>query len=42
MNEKLTLSSPWVLLYHEIEAFFKEDDEVRVVLDEDNYTISFM
>lgn len=41
MNDKLTLSSPWVLLFHEIEAFFKEDDEVRVVLDkeENNYII---
>ena len=28
------LSAPWVQLYHEIQAFFKEDPQIKVVLDE--------
>lgn len=31
---KINLSSPWVLYYHEVEAFFKADPEVNVVYDE--------
>ena len=33
---RLSLSAPWVLFYHEVEAFFKKDPDVRVVFDEDN------
>ncbi len=36
---KIGLSSPWVLYYHEIEAFFKEDPEVTVVFDEGKYEL---
>lgn len=39
MDKKLTLSAPWVLLFHELEAFFAEDKEVRVILDADSFTI---
>lgn len=35
MNQKLELSTPWVIYYRELEALFKEDPEVRVVYDED-------
>lgn len=31
---RISLSSPWVLYYHEVEAFFKADPEVNVVYDE--------
>lgn len=33
---KIGLSSPWVLYYHEVEAFFKSDSEIKVVFDEEN------
>ena len=33
---RLGLSSPWVLYYHKVEAFFKNDSEVKVVYDEEN------
>ena len=36
---KVKLSSPWVLYYHELYAFFIKDSEVRVVLDEDEVEI---
>jgi hypothetical protein len=32
----MKLSSPWVEFYREIEALFAEDDEVKVVYDEEN------
>ena len=32
---KVGLSAPWILFYHEVEAFFKNDPEVTVVYDED-------
>ena len=32
---KVGLSAPWVLFYHEVEAFFKNDSEVTVIYDED-------
>lgn len=32
---KLNLSSPWVIFYREVEAFFRYDEEVHVVYDED-------
>ena len=32
---KVGLSSPWILFYHEVEAFFKNDEEVTVIYDED-------
>ena len=36
---RLGLSSPWVQYYHQLEAFFKRDDEVKVVYDEENNDI---
>ena len=36
---KLKLSAPWITFYHEIEAMFGEDPEIRIVFDEDNYKI---
>ena len=29
------LSAPWVTFYRELEALFKEDEQIKVVLDED-------
>ena len=34
---KLGLSSPWVQYYHQAEAFFKQDKEVKVVYDNIEY-----
>ena len=31
---KLNLSSPWVVYYRKLSAFFKEDSEVRITYDE--------
>ena len=36
---KLGLSSPWVQYYHQLEAFFKKDDEVKIVFDEEKNDI---
>ena len=36
---KLKLSPPWDIFYKEINAFFKEDDDVKVIFDEDEFTI---
>lgn len=38
---KLGLSSPWVQYYHQVEAFFKQDKEVKVVYDETENVLSF-
>jgi hypothetical protein len=35
----IKLSPPWVNFYHEIAALFEQDPEVKVVYDEENYTI---
>jgi hypothetical protein len=35
----LKLSSPWVILYKEIQAFFARDPEVKIVYDEDENVI---
>lgn len=35
----MKLSSPWVNFYREVEALFKQDDEVRVVFDDENYEL---
>lgn len=35
----MKVSSPWVNFYRELEALFAEDDEVKVVLDEENVKI---
>lgn len=37
--DKVGMSSPWIKFYHEVDALFKEDPEVRVLFDEGNYTI---
>ena len=39
MATKYTLSPPWVTYYHEIEAFFAEDPEVRIVYFPDEQDI---
>jgi hypothetical protein len=36
---KVNLSSPWVEFYHEIEAMFRYDPELKVVYDEDANTV---
>lgn len=42
MEENLTLVSPWVNFYKEIEAMFKRDPEVRVTFDNDNRVIKLL
>lgn len=36
---KLKLSPPWSIFYDEIKAMFAKDPEVKVVMDEDHYTV---
>lgn len=36
---RIRKSAPWVDYYYELEAMFKEDPEVKVVYDEDNYEV---
>lgn len=36
---KLKLSPPWSIFYDEIRAMFLKDPEVKVVMDEDHYTV---
>lgn len=36
---KLKLSPPWSIFYDEIKAMFASDPEIKVVMDEDNYTV---
>ena len=38
-GQDLTLSSPWMILYHKIEALFEQDSDVCVAWDEDSKTI---
>ena len=33
------LSAPWITFYHEIEAMFGEDPEIKIVYDEDNQEV---
>lgn len=35
MASKLNLSPPWITYYHEIDAMFKEDPEVKVYYDDE-------
>ena len=37
---KLGLSSPWIVYYRKVEALFKHDSEVRVILDEERMELS--
>ena len=37
---KLGLSSPWVVYYRKVEALFKHDAEVRVILDDERMELS--
>lgn len=37
---KLKLSPPWSIFYDEVRTMFLPDSEVKVIMDEDNYTIS--
>ena len=36
---KLKLSPPWSIFYDEIRAMFLKDPEIKVVMDEDHYTV---
>ena len=36
---KLKLSPPWSIFYDEVRAMFLKDPEVKVVMDEENYTV---
>jgi len=36
---KLKLSPPWSIFYDEIKAIFEKDPEVKVIMDEDHYTV---
>ena len=33
------LSPPWITLYHMVSKLFEHDSEVKVMYDEDTYTI---
>ena len=35
----LNLSPPWVIYYNELAAFFKYDNEVRVIYDDEEHTV---
>lgn len=37
--EKVSISSPWVSFYREIDALFKEDPEVRIIYDEEENVV---
>ena len=39
MSEKVTLSAPWMTYYHELEEMFKRDPEIKIVYDEESYTV---
>lgn len=39
-KEKVNLSSPWVLYYRKLEAFFQQDNDIEVFLDEDVFCIN--
>lgn len=39
MSKMLGLSSPWVNYYHELLAMFGSDDDIKIVFEEDEYTI---
>ena len=39
-KENFELCSPWMVFFHQVEAFFREDDQVHAELDNDNYKIS--
>lgn len=36
---KLKLSPPWSIFYDEVKAMFAKDPDVKVVMDEENYTV---
>ena len=36
---RINLAPPWVIYYNQVEALFKEDPGVRVLYDEEDYTI---
>ena len=40
MNKKgLNLASPWAIFYHEIQALFEKDEDIKITFDEENYVI---
>lgn len=39
MAEKMKLSPPWVTYVNEIKALFAEDPEIKILYDEDSYTL---
>lgn len=36
---RLKLAPPWIIYYNKLAAFFRNDDTVRVIYDEENYEI---
>jgi hypothetical protein len=36
---RTNLSAPWITMYHEIEALFKKDPDIKVVYDEENVVV---
>lgn len=36
---RIGMSSPWIVYYHEVEAFFRDDPEVHVLYDEEKNEI---
>ena len=36
---KTNLSAPWITMYHEIEALFKKDRDIKIVYDEEDVAI---
>ena len=40
MNKKgLNLASPWAIFYHEVQALFEKDENIKIIFDEENYVI---
>lgn len=37
--EKMKLSPPWVTFVNEVKALFQDDPEIKIVYDEDSYTL---
>ena len=37
--EKMKLSPPWITFVNEVKALFEEDPEIKIMYDEDSYTL---
>ena len=38
-NKVVKLSSPWMIYYRQIKALFSQDPNVKVIFDEENFTV---